>query len=74
MTNSKPQIQKFRDHHSVIFLYSNLVLYYNLASTINWEKEIKSIEIQKEENKTLFAVTWLSVWKISKNLQKSSKI
>lgn len=53
MTDIKPQIQKFRDHHSVIFLYSNLVLYYNLASAINWETEIKSIEIQKEENKTI---------------------
>lgn len=57
MTDTKSQIQKFRDHHIVIFHYNNLVFSY-ISSQCNKleKKEIKNIEIRKEEIK-LFSVT-----------------
>ena len=57
MTDTKSQIQKFRDHHSVIFHDSNLVFSY-ISSQCNKlkKKKKKNIEIRKKEIKP-FSVT-----------------
>lgn len=68
MTDTKSQIQKFRDHHSVIFHYSNLVFSY-ISSQCNKLKKKEKHRDQKKRNKTIFSN--MIVWQLSKNLQKT---